>query len=790
MRFSEQWLRSLVDLEQIDREELLHRLTMAGLEVDVVHPVAGDFAGVVVARIVEAGPHPDADKLKVCQVDDGSGELLQIVCGAPNARPGLVAPLARVGATLPGDFKIRKAKLRGVASHGMLCSAKELGLSEDAAGLYELPEALAAGDDLRAALDLDDVAIEVDLTPNRADCLGMIGLAQEVAAIFGRELCLPDIPEVAPVVETARPIELVAPADCARYVGRAVDGIDVSAETPLWMAERLRRAGLRPISPTVDVTNYVMLELGQPMHAFDLDRLQGGISVRRATGQEPLTLLTEEKVVLDERFLMIADEAGSVAIGGVMGGLDSSVTDETTRIFFESAWFQPAVIVGKARELGMHTDASHRFERGVDPQGQRRAIERATELLVQIAGGSPGPVCEAVSPDHLPDRPVIRLRRHRIERLLGTPIADDAVEDILAHLGMAVSAVDEGWDVQAPSRRFDMAIEEDLIEELARIYGYDRLVVRAPEGAIPAVVMPERRFDLDRVRQVLVDRGFVEAVNYSFIAPEKLEPIDGEALPLANPLSADLAVMRTSLLPGLLDNLAFNQRRQQQRVRLFELGTTFPMSEGEVVEHPSLAGIVAGAAAPEQWGVASREVDFFDLKGDLEAALALTGTDDYHFEPAAHPWLHPGQAADVYRGERRIGWVGALHPHWVERAEARGRIYGFEIDLGALGDARLPVARTLSRYPSIRRDLALIVPREVPWRQIRQVVQETGGNLLTELVVFDEYTGSGIDEGEKSVALGLVLQDEARTLTDDEVDAIVENITRGLAETLDARLRA
>lgn len=789
MRFSESWLRALVDLDGIGREELVARLTMAGLEVDAVEPVAGAFEGVVTARIVAAEPHPDADKLRVCRVDDGSAETLQIVCGAPNARPGLLAPLARVGAVLPGDFRIGKAKLRGVASAGMLCSAKELGLSDDAAGLLELPTDLPAGQDLRTALALDDVSIEIDLTPNRADCLGMAGLAQEVAAIFARRVTMDPVAPVPAVSAAARSVVLADPSDCARYVGRVIEGVDPRARSPLWLVERLRRAGLRSISPLVDVTNYVMLELGQPMHAFDEERLTGTVTVRRASEGESLTLLDGTTVTLDPSFLLIADDAGPLAIGGVMGGLASACTDATRSVFLESAWFRPATIVGKARALGMHTDSAHRFERGVDPEGQRAALERATELLVAIAGGTPGPVIEAVAPEHLPPRRSIHLRADRIGRLLGQELAGEEVEAILGHLGMVLAPTDDGWRVAAPSRRFDMAIEEDLIEEVARIHGYDRLPARPPTGAIPAVVLPEGRFDRERARHVLVGRGYAEAINFSFVAPDQLEPLGGEALALANPLSTDLSVMRTSLVPGLLANLVFNRHRQQPRVRLFEIGTVFPIEGGSVVEHTRLAAVATGLAAAEQWGVTKREVDFFDLKGDLEALLTLTGDDATCFAPARHRWLHPGQGADVFRGDRRVGWLGALHPAWTDRLDTRGRVFAFEIDLGALGSVRLPVAAPVSRYPSVRRDLALLVDSTVPWAAIQEVVQETAGNLLTGLVVFDEYRGLGIGEGKRSVALGLILQHGERTLTDDEVDALVSRVEGQLAARLDAQLR-
>ena len=790
MKFSEKWLRHWVDLKGIATEQLVHRLTMSGLEVDSVEPVAGTFTGVVVGRIVEIEPHPDADKLRVCRVDAGDGEHYQVVCGAPNARQGLLAPMARVGAVLPGDFRIKPVCLRGVESAGMLCSASELKISDDAAGLMELPEDAPVGTDLREYLGLDDVTIEIDLTPNRADCLGLIGLAQDVAATFGRAVHPLQVDPVAPDFQDRREIRLEDPADCPRYVGRAVRGIDASATTPQWMAERLRNCGLRPINPVVDVTNYVLLELGQPMHAFDEDQLSGAIVVRRARAGEQLLLLTGDEVELDERYLLIADEARALGLGGIMGGDESAVSDATRNVFFESAFFQPASIVGRARDLGLHTDASHRFERGVDPEGQRRAIERATALLIEIAGGQAGPVMEAVAEQHLPQRQPVRLRAERIGRLLGaSPEAVD-VERILVGLGMEVSAASDGsWLVVPPSRRFDIQIEEDLIEEVARVHGYDRLPGRPPEGAIPPVHVPEGRLALNRVRTVLVDRGYSEAINYSFIAESRLAPMGGEALPLANPLSADLGVMRTSLVPGLLATLTWNQHRQQQRVRLFEIGTVFLSADGAVEERQRIAGVCAGPAGPEQWGTPARAVDFFDAKGDIEGVLALVRGGRFRFEAARRDWLHPGQAAEIHRDGQCVGWLGAVHPRWTEAVDAHGPVFAFELDVATLGEVALPAARALSRYPSIRRDLAIIVADDVRWQQIQDMVEEIAGNLLTELVVFDEYRGPGIDQAKKSVALGMILQDQEQTLTDDKVDALVDSVVAGMRERFDAVLR-
>ena len=792
MKFSESWLREWVNPD-VKTERLVADLTMAGLEVDDYGPVAGEFSDVVVARILSAEQHPDADKLSLCQVDDGSGETIQIICGAPNARAGLLAPLARVGAVLPGDFEIKPAKLRGLDSFGMLCSGKELGLSDDAAGLLELPQDAAPGANLRELLVLDDTAIELDLTPNRADCLGMRGIARDVAAIYAcdyQELAINPVPAAFDGAQLQ--VDLIDAEDCPHYVGRAIRNIDQNAQTPLWMTERLRRSGLRPISPLVDVTNYVLLELGQPMHAFDLERLHGPIGVRRATVGEKLVLLDEREVAVDPHFLLITDADRPVALAGLMGGLDTSVTDETTQVFLESAYFKPASIIGRSRKLGMHTDASHRFERGVDPRIQRLAMERATALLLDIVGGEAGPIVEATAQSFLPASPRVHLRADRLNRLLGDEIDAVAVERILVDLGMLVEAVEDGWQVTPPSLRFDIAAEVDLIEEVGRIHGYDNLPEHPPAGAIPAVSLSENKIELERLRSVLVERSYNEAVNYAFVAPAQLEAMQKgqDVLPLANPLSLDLSVMRTSLMPGLLATLVYNQHRQAQRIKLFESGICFPMESGEVTEESRLSGVLLGNVLPEQWGSKSRNVDFFDLKGDVEALLALTGdAASFHFKPSLRDYLHPGQAADIYRDNAFVGWLGALHPNWLSIIGAKGTVFGFELSMEVLLPCTVPNFQQLSRYPSIRRDLAIVVKESVSWSAIRQLVEEISGNLLTELVVFDEYRGGGIEQGSRSLAIGMILQDTNKTLTDDKADAVTDSVVTRLSEDFDAVLR-
>jgi phenylalanyl-tRNA synthetase beta chain len=791
MKFSENWLRELVDV-QADREQLAHALTMAGLEVEELTPLGEGLDGVVVAEIVGAGKHPEADRLQVCMVDPGQGEPLQIVCGAPNARVGIKVPLAMVGAKLPGGIAIKAAKLRGVESFGMLCSAKELGIDTDASGLLELPADAPVGQPLAAYLGLPDASIELKLTPNRPDCLGLYGLAHDVAALFGSHVKTGE-QVAAPVTGAARRgIRLDAGKDAPRYLGRIVEGVDPAARTPLWLAERLRRAGLRPIGAVVDITNYVMLEQGQPMHAFDNDRLEGDIVVRHAHAGETLKLLDGSEAVLDEAFVLIADERRALAVAGVMGGFDSRVTDTTRNIFLESAHFAPAAIMGRARKLGLHTDASHRFERGVDPELPRRALERATELLLAIAGGKAGPVLVAENPADLPRPAAVTLRRARLRRVLGVEVADAEVVRIFTALGMKVKPQAEGWQITAPSSRFDIEREEDLIEEVARIFGYDNIPTATPAGALALAAEPETRIGELALREQLAARGYHEAVNLSFVSAELLArwSLAGQGVPLANPLSADLAVMRPSLLPGLVEALRHNRARQQERVRLFEVARVF--AEGNPpLETPSLAIAACGAARAEQWGEPSRALDFFDLKGDLDALLAWGG------EPqrwAVHAdglpaWLHPGRGARLSRDGETVGWLGALHPQLARALDLGPDVHVMELALGPLLARRLPKAQPVARYPSVRRDIAVEVPENVAWSRIGEVVRGSLGGVLKELRLFDRYSGKGVEAGRKSLAMGLILQDASRTLTDDDADGCVRRAIAALEQACKAKLR-
>jgi phenylalanyl-tRNA synthetase beta chain len=791
MRFSEAWLRTYVN-PPVNTERLVAQLTMAGLEVDAIEPVAGDFSGVVVGEVLELTPHPQADRLRVCRVDAGGDSPLTIVCGAPNVAVGMKAPLAVEGALLPGGVRIGKSKLRGVESSGMLCSAKELGFEEGQGGLMALPADAPTGADLRAYLELNDVAIEVDLTPNRADCLSVEGIAREVALLNGVDLAATTQP-ACPVRESASlPVLVTAPEACPRYLGRLIRGVDPSAATPLWMVERLRRSGLRTLGPIVDVTNYVLLELGQPLHAFDAAKLDGSIRVRYGISGETLKLLNGQEVVLDSDVLVIADDRRALALAGIMGGADSAVSDATVDFFLECAFFMPDRIMGRARRYGMNTDSSHRFERGVDPDLQSRAIERATDLLLQIAGGAAGPIVESVASEHLPARAPIYLRAARIERLLGLDLPESQVESLLRRLGMRLERQSEGWSVTPPGFRFDIAIEADLIEEIGRVYGYDNIPLRNPAGRMTLQPESEARLDIERVKDLLVDRGYQEAITYSFVdagVQNRVEP-ELEGIALKNPISSELAVMRTGLWCGLLDAALKNLHRQQTRVRLFETGLRFFRHQGAIEQIKSLAGLVFGSVYEEQWGAKTRAADFHDVKGDVEAILRLAGHEGVvRFVAGRHPALHPGQSAEIVLDGVRLGWLGMLHPRIEQELGFEGRVFLFQMDQDRLLHRGVPTFRSLSKFPQVRRDLALIVDESVAVGELLSRVRTHAPELIRHAFVFDVYQGQGIEPGKKSVALGLILMDDAETLTDVRVDALVYAVLERLAQECNAKLR-
>ncbi|MEA3640034.1 MAG: phenylalanine--tRNA ligase subunit beta [Lamprobacter sp.] len=818
MRFSESWLREWVD-PPLDAQALCDQLSMAGLEVDALELVAPAFSGVVIGAVEAVEPHPDATKLRVCRVDVGDEEPLQIVCGAANVAAGQRVPVARIGAVLPGNFKIKKAKLRGVASQGMICSASELGLAERSDGIMTLPADAPMAEDLRDWLALDDHAIELDLTPDRSDCLSIAGVAREVGVLNRLSLTEPVEKPVAPLLDDRYSLQLESPAACPRYVCRIIRDLDPTAETPLWMTERLRRSGLRPISPMVDVTNYVLLELGQPLHAFDLDKLEGAIRVRMSCAGERLVLLNDEEVELDDDTLVIADDHGPVAMAGIMGGAASAVSETTRDLLLESAFFAPEAIAGRARRYGLHTDSSHRFERGVDPMLQQRAIERATTLLLAIAGGRPGPLVEVLSEADRPQPVSLLLRCKRIQQVLGISPDDAQVVDILTRLGMSLQSIPvgaagdnageptaesaregaRGWQVSVPSRRFDIQREVDLIAEIGRIYGYNAIPVTHARSAALTRAPQEMAFDIDQARRTLVARGYFEAITYSFVSPEQnrwFDPSPASApLALANPLSAELSVMRTSLWPGLIQVMRQNLARQQARVRLFETGLRFLGGSADLRQSPSLAAAIVGSVLPEQWGTSERLADVFDLKSDLEAVLTQTGRlDALRLQPPAseheaHPALHPGQSAAFWLGDQPIGWIGTLHPLLARRLELPNSVQLFEIDLAALGVGKRPAFEPLSRFPSIRRDLAILVPVELGFEQVRQTVMAAAGDLLKQLILFDQYQGDKIEPHHKSLAFGLILQASSQTLVDAEVDAVVQAVLERLEQELGAKLR-
>lgn len=792
MKLSWAWLKEWVaDLPP--PRELGDRLTMAGFELESLQSAAPEFEGVVVARIESAEPHPQADKLRVCQVNAG-GVPLQIVCGAANARAGLVSALAIVGARLPGDLNIRAAKLRGVESQGMLCSAKELGLTEESDGIIELPSDAPIGQPLRQYLGLDDQVLEFAITPNRGDAMSVLGLAREAAALRASVVIEPDCSPVAadPGVVKPAATALRAEAACPQFLSRLLVDVDNTRPTPWWLRERLRRAGLRSISPVVDVTNYIVTELGQPMHAYDFDRLQGGLQVRHATSGEVCELLDGRSVSLQDDVLVIADEAGPVAMAGVMGGSRTAVSSETRRVLFEVAWFAPSAIAGRGRRHGLTTDASQRFERGVDPALGARAIERATRLLLSIAGGRCSEVVASVAPG-LPQSSSVGLRLSQVARLLGVNLPAQTVVDLLARIDVRTAgpvdlAGSGALQFVIPSHRFDLSIERDLIEEIARLHGLDQLPAEAAQASqrihsLPTATLSEQRL-LDR----LAARGFHEAIHFAFVdaaLQQKLFP-GVDAYSLSNPIAADLSAMRLSLWPGLLRAVGENQRRQQSRIRLFEQGVVFPV---DGPERNVIAGVVAGPRDGEHWAANDDAADFFDVRGDLESLFELVGADEVTFEPQSLPCLHPGRSARVLRAGRAVGWIGQLHPQLIRELGLAGAPVLFELDVDQALIVTYPPFEAPSRYPAVRRDLAVVVAEDIAYAALQNTAQAAAGSRLQEVRVFDVYRGSGVEPGRKSVALGLILQDKDRTLTDAEIEQVMQGVRLALEQQVGARIR-
>jgi phenylalanyl-tRNA synthetase beta chain len=802
MKFSESWLREWVN-PAISSDELSHQITMAGLEVDAVEPVAGEFTGVLIGEVVECGPHPDADKLQVTKINLGSefndGELVDIVCGAKNCRLGLKVAVATVGAVLPGDFKIKKAKLRGVPSHGMLCSESEIGLSDSSEGIMELTQDAPIGMCVREYLDLNDVTIDVDLTANRGDCLGLKGLAREVGVLNSLNITEPEIVAVIPTIDDVREITLSAPNACPRYLGRVIKNIDVTAQSPLWMVEKLRRCGTRSIDPVVDVTNYVLLEQGHPMHAFDLSKLDGNINVRYATSGEKLVLLDGNEVTLSTETLVIADDNKALAMAGIFGGKESGVkSDEEEKsadIFLESAFFAPLAILGKARQYGLHTDSSHRYERGIDPELQRNAMERATTLLLEIVGGEAGPIVEALSTDDLPQEKHVTLRREKLDGRIGHHINDTKVTEILTRLGFVVTFESDVWTVVVPAYRFDIKVEVDLIEEVARIFGYNNIPNVSPKATLAMREQKEKFIPLKRLRNVMVNRGYQEAITYSFVDPKVQALIHPEqaVMTLPHPISSEMSVMRLSMWTGLLQSVIYNQNRQQSRIRLFETGLRFvpdEAAENGVRQEQMFAGVVTGQRNEEHWDMEKSATDFFDVKSDVEALLGLTADASlYEFSKDEIAALHPGQTAAIHKNGVLVGHVGTLHPELERKLGLNGRTFIFELLLSEISTQKIPEAGDISRFPANRRDIAVIVEEKINAKNVLQLIEKVGGNYLVDLNLFDVYRGNGIDEGFKSLAIAMTLQDCDKTLEEKDINEVVERVVDTLETELNASLR-
>lgn len=794
MKFSELWVREWVN-PAISTEQLCDQITMLGLEVDGVEPVAGEFTGVIIGEVVECAQHPDADKLRITKVNVGGERLLDIVCGAPNCRQGLKVACAVDGAILPGNFKIKKTKLRGQPSEGMLCSFSELGISDDHNGIIELPIDAPVGDDLRKYLQLDDKTIEISLTPNRADCLSIAGIAREIGVVNQQIVNEVKVEPVKATITDKIAIDVSAPEACPRYLLRSVKNVNVKAPTPIWMKEKLRRCGIRSIDPIVDITNYVLLELGQPMHAFDAAKVTQPVQVRMAKENEELVLLDGTTAKLQANTLVIADHNGPLAMAGIFGGQASGVNEETRDVILEAAFFAPLAIAGRARQYGLHTDSSHRFERGVDFNLQHKAMERATSLLLEICGGEAGEICEVISEPHLPKVKQVQLRREKLDHLLGHHIATEIVTDILQRLGLQVSYANDTWTVISSSWRFDIEIEEDLIEEVARIYGYNSIPNNAPLAHLKMKAMPEHLLEMLRVRTAFVDSDYQEIVSYSFVDPEVqtlLHP-EQEALILPNPISREMSAMRVSLLPGLLTTIAYNQNRQQNRVRIFESGLRFiPDSQAEsgVRQEYVIAAAIVGDKRPVHWEHKGENVDFFDLKGDLERILSLTSARNrLRFVAKSYPALHPGQSAAIMLDDKEIGYIGTIHPKVAQQLGLSGKPIVFEIEWEAIAERSVPVAKEISRFPANKRDIAIVLNSDIPAGDVLDVCHQVGGKQLVNVGLFDVYQGTNLPEGKKSLAISLTIQDTEKTLEEKEINAVISVILEALKQRFDAYLR-
>ncbi|BCR38844.1 TPA: phenylalanine--tRNA ligase subunit beta [Haemophilus influenzae] len=794
MKFSEQWVREWVN-PAVSTEQLCEQITMLGLEVDGVESVAGTFNGVVVGEVVECAQHPDADKLRVTKVNVGGDRLLDIVCGAANCRQGLKVACATEGAVLPGDFKIKKTKLRGQPSEGMLCSFSELGIDVEADGIIELPLDAPIGTDLREYLALDDNAIEISLTPNRADCLSIAGIAREIGVVNKQLVNQPHFEAVPATISDKVQIDLQAPEACPRYLLRVIKNVNVKAPSPMWMQEKLRRCGIRSIDPIVDITNYILLEFGQPMHAFDAAKVTQPVQVRFAKEGEELVLLDGSIAKLQSNTLLIADQNGALAMAGIFGGAESGVNSETKDVILESAFFAPLAIAGRARQYGLHTDASHRFERGVDFELVRKAMERATALLLEICGGEAGEICEASSETHLPKVNTVQLRRSKLDALLGHHIETGSVTEIFHRLGFDVTYANDIWTVTSASWRFDIEIEEDLIEEVARIYGYNSIPNNAPLAHLRMREHKESDLDLARIKTALVDADYQEAITYSFVDPkiQSLLHPHQEALVLPNPISVEMSAMRVSLMSGLLGAVLYNQNRQQSRVRLFETGLRFvPDANAEfgVRQEFVLSAVITGTAKSEHWAGKAESVDFFDLKGDLESVLSLTeGGNRVRFVAKQFDALHPGQSAAIELDGQEIGFIGAIHPSISQKLGLNGKTFVFEILWNAIAARNVVQAKEISKFPANRRDLALVVTDSVPAGELIAACKQAGGEKLVQVNLFDVYQGVGIAEGYNSLAISLTVQDNEKTLEDEEINAVISAVLAEVKQRFNAELR-
>ena len=788
MKISEQWLREWVNPE-ISTEQLVEQLTMLGLEVDEVQPAAGSFSHVIVAEIIALEKHPNADKLNVCQVDAGNNEMLQIVCGAPNARVGLKTPLAKIGAVLPGDFKIKQSKLRGMESNGMLCSNVELGLSDDHSGLLELPANAPVGEDIKQYLLLDDNIIDIDLTPNRADCFCIKGVAIDLACLNDVDLMQPTLEEIEASHQEQIKVKLTAEQQCPRYLSRVINAIDNSKETPIWMQEKLRRSGIRSIHPVVDVTNYVMLELGQPMHGFDKATIVDEIHVKMAQKGEKITLLDDKEVILDDSFLMIADQQKYLAIAGVMGGLNSGVTKNTKDIVLESAYFDPATIMGKSRDIGIHTESALRFERGVDPYLQQQAIHRATQLIVEICGGEVGPVNEAYAEEYIPQPQEIILSKSKLDRVLGFEVMEAQVTSILTGLNMDVTYKNESWKAVAPSSRFDMAIAEDLIEEIVRMIGYDKMPSHNLLSESTIMQLPEDLIGHNHIKTQMNNLGYQEVINYSFVSEKLLNTYQmaDSSISLKNPLTEEFAVMRTSLLPGIMETIKYNLRRQNDSLKMFETGNVFHKNES-INQDERIIAAITGNRNQEHWGMTKDTVDFYDCKGDLECLLDNTKRV-YEFNQSSHSFLHPGRQSNVVLDNQLIGWIGQIHPQLCRKIGIKKDVYAYELYIKNIKQTSLPVFHDISKFPSVRRDLAMIVDDNISYQQIKQIIINELGELLSDVFIFDEYKDTNMGVDKRSLAIGMVLQQYNSTFEDKDVDKLMSKVVSSIKQNLTVEIR-